>query len=235
MARMTLLEMTQNILSALDSDPVSDISETVESVQVVEIIKESFYEMMSSRPWPFLQTLGKLDGLGDVNNRTKMRIPQNINKVLWVKYNGKEIKFLTPDDFYAKILTRSSVAGVIDSQGFGLKADPSYYTSFDDEYFIFDSINLDEENTLQQSKSNIFAIKQATFQLENDWVADIPEKFLPILLAEAKAQSFVNLKQQANGREERKAQRGRVMLRNEAWKNEQGEPKFNRKVHYGRK
>lgn len=63
MAKMSLLDMTQNILSALDSDPVSDISETVESQQVVEIIKESFYELMSSRQWPFLQTLTKLEGL----------------------------------------------------------------------------------------------------------------------------------------------------------------------------
>ena len=62
-------------------------SETVESEQVVEIIKESFYDLMSSRQWPFLQTLTKLDGLGDTNNPCKMRIPTTLNKVLWVKYN----------------------------------------------------------------------------------------------------------------------------------------------------
>ncbi len=235
MARMNLLEITQNILSALDSDPVSSIDETVESLQVVEIIKESFYDLMSSRQWPFLQTLTKLDGVGDTSNPTKMKIPSSVNKVLWVKYNGKEIKYLTPDVFYAKINTRLASSGVIDSQGYGLNADPSYYTSFDDEYFIFDSRDSTQDDTLQQSKSDIFAIKHIAFTLEDSWIPDIPEKFFPTLLAEAKAQAFVNLKQQANGREERKAQRGRVMLRNEAWKNEQGEPKFNRRVKYGRK
>lgn len=235
MARMTLLEMTQNILSALDSDPVGSIDETVESEQVVEILKESYYDLMSSRQWPFLQTLTKLDGVGDTANPTKLRIPSNLNKVLWVKYNGKDQIYLTPDDFYAKIMTRSSSAGVIDNKGFGLNAGPSYYTSFDDEFFTFDSRDSTQDATLQQSKSDCFAIKQAVFELDDFWVPDIPEKFFPTLLAEAKAQAFVNLKQQANGREERKAQRGRVMLRNEAWKNELGEPKFNRKVNYGRR
>lgn len=235
MARLTLLEMTQNILSALDSDPVSNFDETVESLQVVEIIKESFYDLMSSRQWPFLQTLTKLDGLGDTENPTKMRIPSGLNKVLWVKYNGNELIFLTPELFYAKILTRSSSPGKVDDKGFGLDADPKYYTSFDDEYFTFDSRNSTQDATLQQSKSDVFAIREASFTLSDTWIPDIPEKFFPTLLAEAKAQAFVNLKQQANGREERKAQRGRVALRNEAWKNRLGEPKFNSRVNYGRR
>ncbi len=235
MARMTLLEMTQNILSALDSDPVGSIDETVESEQVVEIIKESFYDLMSSRQWPFLQTLTKLDGLGDTSNPCKMRIPSTLNKVLWVKYNEKNLSYLTPEDFYAKILTRSSSPGKVDANGFGLDSDPKYYTSFDDEFFTFDSRDSTQDATLQQSKSAVFAIKQATFELDDFWVPDVPEKFFPTLLAEAKAQAFVNLKQQANGREERKAQRGRVALRNEAWKNKLGEPKFNSRVNYGRR
>jgi hypothetical protein len=235
MAKLTLLEMTQNILSALNSDPVSNIDETVESVQVVEIIRESFYELMSSRQWPFLQTLTSLEGLGDTANPTRMRIPEGVNKLLWVKYNKKEIFFLTPDDFYAKIRTRLAMTGVIDNQGYGLNSDPTYYTSFDDKYITFDSRDQLVDNTLQQSKSDVFAIREATFTLSNDWVPDIPEKFFPLLLSEAKAQAFVNLKQQANGREERKAQRHRVMLRGESWRSEAGEPKYNRKVNYGRK
>ena len=43
MAKLTLLDMTQNILSALDSDPVDSIDETVEAVQVAELIKEAYF------------------------------------------------------------------------------------------------------------------------------------------------------------------------------------------------
>ena len=68
----------------------------------------------------------------------------------------------------------------------------------------------------------------------DNFVPNIPEKFFPTLLAEAKSQAFVNLKQQANAREERKATRGRMAMRNDSWKNEQGEVKFNTRVNYGR-
>jgi hypothetical protein len=47
MAKMTLLEMTQSILSAMDSDPVDSIDETVESIQVADIVKESFTNLLS--------------------------------------------------------------------------------------------------------------------------------------------------------------------------------------------
>jgi hypothetical protein len=56
----------------------------------------------------------------------------------------------------------------------------------------------------------------------------------PVLLADAKATCFVNIKQQANAREERRAQRGRMIMRNEAWKTNDAEGKYNRKVSYGR-
>ncbi len=45
MAKLTLLDMTQNILSALDSDPVDSIDETVEAVQVAELVKEAYDKM----------------------------------------------------------------------------------------------------------------------------------------------------------------------------------------------
>jgi hypothetical protein len=37
--KMTLLEMTQNILSAMNSDEVNSITDTVESLQVAEEIQ----------------------------------------------------------------------------------------------------------------------------------------------------------------------------------------------------
>ena len=232
--KMSLLDITQNILSSLDSDPVSDIDETVESQQVVEIIKESYFELMSSRQWPHLRLLTTLTGLGDVSNPTKMKIPDTMNKTYWVKYNGVEMTYLTPDDFNTMIALRTP-GSTVDSNGFGLLKDPSYYTSYDDVYLIFDSRISSLDNTLQQSKSKVYGVKEASWTLSNTFTPDIPEKFFPVLLAEAKAQAFVNLKQQSNVREERKAQRGRVMIRNEAWKNKLGEPVYNSRVNYGRK
>ncbi len=77
MAKQTLLQMTQNILSALDSDPVDSIDETVEAIQVAELVKEAYFDLISQRDWPFLFVLGTLDGVGDVNNPSTLK-PLNL-------------------------------------------------------------------------------------------------------------------------------------------------------------
>jgi hypothetical protein len=81
----------------------------------------------------------------------------------------------------------------------------------------------------------VYASIQPVWTHTDTFTPDIPEKMFQLLLAEAKAQAFVNLKQQTNAHEERKAQRNRVIMRNESWRNEYGETKYNRKVNYGRK
>jgi hypothetical protein len=235
MAKRTLLNMVQNILSALDSDPVDSIDETVESVQVAEILKETFEDLMSQREWPFLFTLSPLEALGDTNNPTKMKIPDSWNKIKWLKYNKKEVEYLPPEEFKYVIDTRSATPNVVDSNGYGLNRDPQYWTSFDDVYIYFDSRDSSSDTTLQASKSIAYAALTPTWTHSDTFIPELPEKFFPTLLAEAKSQAFVNLKQTSNAREERKAQRGRMTMRNEAWKNEEGEIKYNRKVNYGRR
>ena len=235
MAKLSLLDMTQNILSALDSDNVSSIDETVEAIQVAEIIKETYFELISQRDWPFLFQLGQLQSLGDVTRPTTMRLGDTWNKLKWIKYNKKDVTYASPDAFADIISNRTEQAGVINSDGYVINQDPVYWTSFDDKHIVFDSYNSFEETTLQASKTTIYGTVQAAWQHLDSFIPSIPEKFFPTLLAEAKSQAFVNLKQQANAREERKATRGRMAMRNEAWRNENGEVRYNRKVNYGRK
>lgn len=235
MAKLTLLQMTQNILSALDSDPVDSIDETVEAVQVAEIVKESYFDLISQRDWPFLFVLSSLEALGDTNNPTKMKIPDTYNKIKWVKYNRKEVQYADPETFHTIISQRLPQAGVINSAGYVTNQDPQYWTSYDDTFIIFDGYNQSVETTLQASKSAVYGIQQSNWSQVDSFIPNIPEKFFPTLLAEAKSQAFVNLKQQSNAREERKATRGRMIMRNESWRNENGEAKYNTKVSYGRK
>ena len=234
MAKLSLLDMTQNILSALDSDPVSSIDETVEAVQVAELVKEAYFELLSQRDWPFLFQLAPLQALGDTNNPTKMKIPDTWNKVKWVKYNKKEVTWVDPQTFNDIISNRVVQAGVINANGYVINQDPQYWTSYDDQFLIFDGYNSSVDTTLQASKSSAYGTQQASWTHTDNFIPAIPEKFFPTLLAEAKSQAFVNLKQQSNAREERKATRGRMAMRNDSWKNENGEVKYNTRVNYGR-
>jgi hypothetical protein len=234
MPKLSLLDMTQNILSALDSDSVSSIDETVEAVQVAELVKEAYFELLSQRDWPFLFQLAPLQGLSDTNNPTKMKIPDTWNKLKWVKYNKKEVQWVDPQTFNDIISNRVAQAGVIDANGYVINQDPQYWTSYDDQFLIFDGYNSSVDATLQASKSIAYGTQQATWTHTDNFIPAIPEKFFPTLLAEAKSQAFVNLKQQSNAREERKATRGRMAMRNDSWKNENGEVKYNTRVNYGR-
>jgi hypothetical protein len=234
MAKLSLLDMTQNILSALDSDPVDSIDETVEAVQVAELIKEAYFELISQRDWPFLFQLGQLQALSDINNPTKMKIPDTWNKLKWVKYDKIEVEYLDPETFNNIITNRVAQAGVINANGYVINQNPQYWTSYDDQFLIFDGFNQTVESTLQASKSSAYGTQQASWTHADTFIPAIPEKFFPTLLAEAKSQAFVNLKQQANAREERKATRGRMAMRNDSWKNEHGEVKYNTEVNYGR-
>lgn len=233
--KMSLLEMTQSILSAMDSDPVDDISETVESLQVAELIREAYFDLMSLRDWGHLRSEFELVGLGDVLNPTRMQIPELVNKVFWIKYNKKDTCFMEPKLFRDMLDRRTVEPNVVDANGFGLDRDPAYWTSFDDDYIVFDSRDQTVDNTLQQVKSLAYGVESPVWTHTNTAVPKIPEKYFPTLLAEAKAQAFINLKQQANNREEMKARRGRVTMQNEHWRNDRAEPKFNTKVNYGRR
>jgi hypothetical protein len=233
--KLSLLDITQKILSSLDSDPVNSISDTVESMQVADIVKECYYSLMAERDWPFLHELSQLEGLSDVNNPTKMRIPESINKIKWVKYNKKDVQWLPAPAFHKMIMDRVSEEGVINSDGYIVNADPVYWTSYDDDYVVFDGINLSEDSTLYASKSSIYAVKAPVWQHIDTFVPDLPDKFFPTLLAESKSQAFVELKQTSNAREEQKARRGRVIMQNESWRNEFGEYRYNTKINYGRR
>ena len=234
MAKLSLLDMTQNILSALDSDPVDSIDETVEAVQVAELVKEAYFELISQRDWPFLFQLAPLQALSDTNNPTKMKIPDTWNKIKWIKYNKTEVIYMDVETFNNMVSQRVVQAGVINSNGYVINQDPQYWTSYDDQYLIFDGYNSVVDSTLQASKSSAYGTQQASWTHMDSFIPSIPEKFFPTLLAEAKSQAFVNLKQQANAREERKATRGRMAMRNDSWKNENGEVKYNSRVNYGR-
>jgi len=164
-----------------------------------------------------------------------MHIPNTVNKIFWVKYNKNQVEYVPPEDFKYLIDTRVAQTGVVNSNGYIINAGPSYWTSYDDQYIYFDAIDLTVDTTMQSSKAVVYTIKVPTWTHSDGFVPDLPEKFFPTLLAEAKATCFLNYKQQANQREEANARRGRVRMKNEAIKVDKAEKKYNDKVNYGRK
>lgn len=222
MAKQTLLELVQNILSAMDSDEVNSIHDTVESLQVAVIVKESFDDLTATLDLPERKVLFHLNSLSNTDQANYLSIPENINKIEWVRYNGNVIEYIPPDTFMEYILN-TQTGGLITVhdpfQGLAYQVasdrDPKFYTSFDNTNLVFDGVNQATETTLQGQNSMCYGSKTTTITLDDDFVPDLDAHWFPTLLAESKTACFINLKQVSNSKEEVRARRGLVRIQNE--------------------
>ena len=86
MAKYTLLQMTQDILSSLSSDEVNSISDTTESLQVATIIKQKYFDLIDRVSLPNLEMLVQLDAGLDPSVPVLMTIPEGVSEIQWIKY-----------------------------------------------------------------------------------------------------------------------------------------------------
>src|SRR3546814_20541284 len=64
MAKKTLLEITQDILSDIDGDEVNSIDDTIESARVASIVRSTYESLMSHRNWPHNRKLITVEDSG---------------------------------------------------------------------------------------------------------------------------------------------------------------------------
>lgn len=249
MAKQTLLEIVQDILSDIDGDEVNSINDTPDSLQVAQIVKSTFYDIIDSKTsWPHLRTLMRLDASSDTSKPTHMKLPENVKELQSLKYNKiksgetknrwDSVTFLYPDEFLEKVSTynndNSDVDVITDFSGttFHIKNDeaPTYWTTFDDEWLVFNSYDSGLENTLQQSKTQCLALRDPAWEMDDDHTPDLPSEAFSRLLAESKAYSFARLKQLSDNTSQRQGERQRVAMSRKSWRAAGGI----RKPNYGR-
>lgn len=227
---MTLLEMTQNILASMDSDQVNSIADTAESQQVAQFIKDSYEYLMSSVDLNEHYTFFELVPTNNVLVPNLMYLPDNCDEVLWVKYdnyktgydNGPRmefVNFIEQYDFFDRMQLRNSgqdnvaFANITSNSElipsyYYIDRHPSEYTVFNDRTLIFDAIFLEEDSTLQKSKSMAYGKLRYDFSLTDNFVPNLNNKHFSLLFNEAKSQAFIELKQQANPIAERRLRKG---------------------------
>lgn len=224
---MTLLSMVQDILNSMEGDEVSDIDDTIESSQVAQIIKSTYYDLVAELGITGHSELFKLTAFGDVTNPTKMQVDDDVSEIFWIKYNKKtdvaladvyaEVTYLDPISFMDYTNGRDSTASNIQKVT-GQGADilirndraPKYWTSFDDKIIVMDAYDSTLESSLQQSKTQAYGIKEPTWSAVNSFVPDLPANTFPLFLASAKAQCFFDLRSEVHAREEQKIRKHKI-------------------------
>ncbi len=248
--KMTLLEIVQNILSAMDAEEISSISDTIESQQVAEEVKTTYYENFGNFQLRSRFDIIQLEALADSTDKPNiLKVPANVDQTNRLFYNKNtvaspdyyEVIWCEPEDFIKLLLSRtSSIASTVvkfpgtDAVPYRIMNDqhPTYYTSFDNEHYVFDSYNSTVDSTLQNSKTMVWAEVLPTWTASDTFTPDLEARFFPMLLAESKSASWVNYKGVANSKEEQRARRQKVAHQNNRFRVDQ--EKEHSSKNYGR-
>lgn len=227
--KYTLLELTQNILSRLDSDEIDSINDTTEALQVARVIRNTYFNILSRAQMPEHRKLIQLTASGDSLLPVLMSRPSNVSKLHWIKYNVRRAADTTDFFDYVTILPLQQFLEqtdalnqaetnmdtmVLNSQTFNFRNDirPTFCTIVDDLYIVFDAYDSAVETTLQTSKTKCLADTIPTFTLTDLTIPDLDDAQFPLLLNEATAVAFVDLKQQPNPKAEQESRRQWITL-----------------------
>jgi len=226
----TLLQVVQEYLDATSGFYVDSIFDTDESQQVAKIAERVYYQMVQAYPnLLFTMKQRTLESIADATKPNYLLLPANVQKVQEsvVMYNVskttgevnyKELKYLPPLDFM-RHMKRNTTDNAIVVEGFDenkmvvfTKQFPSYFTSFDNKYVVFDSYNSDYDTTIQASKTLLVTSEEETFLQQDDFVIPIPnslsETYLDMFLDEA----LTLVHQQPVGKISQRARAGKIKL-----------------------
>lgn len=228
--------MTQTILSSMDSDEVSSISDTPESLQVATVIRTAYFDLIARANLPDQYTLTTLDASGDNVKPTLMTLPETVDSVEWIRYdaqtvtdteiNMRLVTYRDPYPFFEAMYQLNTGASDVGTFTHNVGNDeitflytndnaPNYYTVLKDNIYIFDSYDAAVDTTLQKSKTSVYAKNLVDFSMTDSFVPYLDESKFPLLLNEAKALAWAELKQTVHQKAEVNSRRGWTHLQKE--------------------
>jgi hypothetical protein len=253
--KYTLLDMTQTILSSMDSDEVNSINDSTESLQVAKIIKTAYSDILTRANLPEHYSLVSLEASGDSDKPVLMTLPDTVAEILWLKYDKattddtdiqmRQVDYKPLDEFLNDMHNLDASDTIVDTFTHTIgdntitflyvndKA-PSYYTTFDDYTVIFDSYDNTVDTTLQKSKTLAYAKNVIPFTMSDTFTPDLDEQQFNLLLNEAKSLAWAELKQAPHQKAEASARRGWTNLQSSKFRTER-QSFFDRLPNYGRK
>ena len=250
--KFTLLQVVQKTLESLGSDEINSISDSVEAEQVAQFAQDAYYELMNQREWPHLLNLKQLESVADSTKPNYLRIPDDVVRIDQIKYDNTdplgaapllvtidEAQWCEPEQFLDMTQNRNTerddVVTITDFSGvrYHILNDfkPQFWTSFDDEFVVFDAFDEDIDSTLQGNKSQALCKILPDFVIADATVADMPAHIFQIWIAEVKSSAMLYLRQEVSQKDEQRARRGLAVARRDASRTDNSDGK----VRFGRR
>ena len=256
MKKYTLLEIVTSVLDSMGGDQISTIEGSAvpeEALQIISVAKDLYFFMATDQEWKHLKVTKQLTALADITHPSHMQFPSGLESVEVVKYDVREavadqlqfqeIDFIEdPSQFLFKLHSRDSTETTIDTiTDFGgatllIKNDsaPSFWTTFDDDYVVFDAYDSNLETSLVAAKSVVVGVTEPTWTETDAFVPNMPGKMFPTYLETLKAICHEDIQKEASAWHTKLSEKGNTRLsqKNTKTKNPNG---VNRRPHYGRK
>lgn len=232
--KSTLLEATQEILAALDSDEANSISDTVEADQVARILRATYYDCAVDIQLLEHHTVFGLEASGDTAKPTLMTLPDNVTRLDNIKYDNRDdgdtnpnylqVMWMDFDDFVTlqqSLREETTDVGSLVIEGdnddeftvmYRTNKHPQYYTTFNNRTIIFDSFDEDIDTTLQQSKTLCAGVIYPEFTMEDSFTVDLDPTQFRYWINKAKVRAFNELKQTVNQEAASEARRQKVIV-----------------------
>lgn len=220
--RYTNYEMLKSIARAINSDEVDTLDETLESLDILEIMSRTLDDICSRRYWEFMKD--KVAQLEAGTHAVELSIPDAVVHIQTLRYNTvngwKTLTYLEPDHFMRRLQEKPASYDTVVINGVEIYPsntdDPTYYTSFDEVNLVFDAYDSSvDASGLDYTKTYLQGIVKPTFNFaeNSDAITQaIPELMFNYWLWEAISVASVELREITNNRAERSARRAYIRL-----------------------
>lgn len=225
--KLTLLEMTQEILTSMDGEEVNSIDDTTEAGSVSVLIRRAYYDLINFLKPHEHYRLFELEATTSASP-TLMTLPTDISFLQWVKYNEattddttpafRDVEFLDLGEFLKRMYFLDDDDDNVESFVYTDTGDsinflcyndrfPSSFTCYNDNLIIFDSYESDEDTNLQKTKTLCYGRELPTFSLTDSFTPDLDAQQFSALVNKAKTLCFAELRQTDNALSEREERR----------------------------
>lgn len=181
--KLTLLQIVQDILTAIDSENVQSVDETPEAVMAVNIVNRAFESMLAKHRWRHLRTYTNLSTTANLN---ELVLPSNGIAIdpnnIW--YAEQHVNYLIPEHFLALTITRDETQSditVIDNIKVKNDANPRFFTSDNDINLIFDSMPSSIDGLEGSDSLAIVYTQPVDRMIEDDDYFNLPAQAFPAL------------------------------------------------------
>lgn len=231
--KFTLLEITQDILNDMSGDEVSSIEDTSESLQIANIVRSTYWHLVSQKNLPEHKGMFNLVESASSSDPVHMTVPSHALSLDWVKYNWDtdadnslwelceyrewpEFLYFQDQLNEAETSVTSISVTTANSDTWELKYQndrmPQYWSTPDDYNIYFSSIDLsvDTDLYLYTEKTQCYGLIKPTFTLTDGFTPDLDATEFNWLIEEAKSACSVKLRQVDDPIASKRARRGWV-------------------------